>query len=360
MSMKHSCLLPCLFIFLAPAVNAFAMASSPTPANGDQDCAGIEIKVPLPVTKVGNGESHGATLLAMKDKLFLAWFYGGEKKPDSQILFTEFLGGQWNAPVEIANGIRAKDRTAVWNPILMQDQNYIILFYKTGPIPQAWTGQAKISSDLGASWSNLAMTEKFNEVIGPTKTKPMRLNNGQWLVPSSIETPTTRHVQLEYYDANWNFLRVEPFNEPLNVKLIQPLLLRHPKTGCIQMLTRSQQKVAVQSFSCDEGETWSKLERSEIPNPDSSIDGLILEDGRSLIVHNDLTSGRNRLALSISSDSGKSWQRLCVLKKGDYFAELSYPSIAIASDGSLHVAYTFKRKRINHVILDLKKIGLKE
>jgi alpha-L-rhamnosidase len=56
------------------------------------------------------------------------------------------------------------------------------------------------------------------------------------------------------------------------------------------------------------------------------------------------------LNVAISPD-GRHWQAAAVLEDeppGQY----SYPSVIQASDGLVHIVYTWKRLRIKHVVLD--------
>ena len=59
--------------------------------------------------------------------------------------------------------------------------------------------------------------------------------------------------------------------------------------------------------SSDEGLTWGPVGATELPNPGSGLDGVRLANGHWLLVYNDTTSGRNRLAVSVSKDEGSTW-----------------------------------------------------
>jgi predicted neuraminidase len=114
--------------------------------------------------------------------------------------------------------------------------------------------------------------------------------------------------------------------------------------------------------SKDGGKTWGPARRTDLPNNNSGIDALGLEDGRLLLVYNPV--GRNwgkrtPLTLAVSGDHGKHWKNLVHLETeaGEY----SYPAIVRTTSG-VAVSYTWKRERIRcwQIPLDaLKQAGMR-
>src|SRR3954451_24880333 len=49
------------------------------------------------------------------------------------------------------------------------------------------------------------------------------------------------------------------------------------------------------SESKDEGLTWGEVTLSELPNPGSGLDGIVLASGKWLLIYNDTERGRNSL-----------------------------------------------------------------
>jgi alpha-L-fucosidase len=136
--------------------------------------------------------------------------------------------------------------------------------------------------------------------------------------------------------------------------VIQPTLLLYPQ-GKIQALFRSNQDYIMESWSHDEGKTWSYLQNIAIQNPNSGIDAVTLFSGLQVLVYNPMQSGaewvngRNRLNVAVSVD-GKTWKDMAVLEDQPE-GEFSYPSVIQASDKTVHVVYTSNRKSIKHVVL---------
>ena len=107
---------------------------------------------------------------------------------------------------------------------------------------------------------------------------------------------------------------------------------------------------------------WSPMQRTSIPNPNSGIDGLVLQDGRALLVYNHVGKEPNQwggrrspLNVAISQD-GKVWEAALELENDN--GEYSYPAVIQARDGLVHITYTWKRQRIRHVVVDPAQLRL--
>ena len=106
----------------------------------------------------------------------------------------------------------------------------------------------------------------------------------------------------------------------------------------MQLLCRTRQGTIGECWSNDDGETWTPLAPTDLPNPDSGIDAVMLADGRALLVYNHSHTGRTPLNLAISDD-GRSWSALAILENQP--GEYSYPAIVQGAEGMVHVTYTW-------------------
>jgi predicted neuraminidase len=131
---------------------------------------------------------------------------------------------------------------------------------------------------------------------------------------------------------------------------IQPSIVRR-KDGALYTLMRDNgpaPKRLHQSESRDNGETWSKVTDSDLPNPGSGAEIIGLRNGHWALIYNDTTAGRNSLAVSISEDEGKTWKWKRHLEydpPGPEAGQYHYPSIIQARDGSLHASYSYHLNR---------------
>jgi predicted neuraminidase len=98
------------------------------------------------------------------------------------------------------------------------------------------------------------------------------------------------------------------------------------------------------SQSADDGQTWSLVKDSELPNPGSGADVVTLANGHWVLAYNDTEDGRHSLAVSLSTDGGQTWPYARHLERDmrDRQATRShYPSIIQGRDGALHVVYSY-------------------
>jgi alpha-L-fucosidase len=302
-------------------------------------------------------ECHASTLVEIPDGLVAAWFGGTEEKnPDVCIYTARKVDGKWSGPVLTADGIQDGKRYPCWNPVLFKrDDGDLVLFYKVGPDPRSWWGLYKISSDQGKTWS---AAEKIpDHLLGPNKNKPARLPDGKILYPTSFETAQTWNSYMEISDqdlTNWKKIDIDNGN----YQTIQPTILFH-SDGSIQLLFRSKNKAVIESWSNDHGLNWSTLKPTSLPNNNSGIDAVTLSDGRQLLVFNPVVKGRNILGVAVSKD-GIAWEAAVLLENDpDPKAEYSYPAVIQAPNGSVHITYTWNRKKIKHAVIDPAKLQTK-
>jgi predicted neuraminidase len=294
---------------------------------------------------------HASTIEETPGGLVGAWFGGKhEKNPDVGIWFSHYANGKWETPVEIANGIQPDGkRYPLWNPVLYQvPGKELILFYKDGPAPDKWWGMLKRSFDGGKTWSKAERLPK--DIYGPIKNKAVLLKDGTLLCPSSSEDNDWK-LHMEFTrDLGKTWSRTGPLNDGVTTSAIQPSILFLPD-GRLQLVCRSENGFILQAFSSDQGKSWTALEPSSLLNPNSGIDAVTLKDGRHVIVYNPVKKGRSPISVAISSD-GKTWKDIATLEN-EPGEEFSYPAVIQAKDGKVHITYTWKRKKIKHVILSL-------
>lgn len=300
---------------------------------------------------------HASTIAETKTGLVAAWFGGTrERNPDVGIWVARRNKNAWSKPVEVANGVQpGGERHPCWNPVLFQvERGPLLLFYKVGPSPSEWWGMLITSSDGGVSWSKPARLP--NGILGPIKNKPVRLKDGSILCGSSTENAGWRvHMEMTK-DLGVTWQKSEPLNDRVQFGAIQPAILVH-RSGAIQILCRSRQKRITECWSTDGGKSWGQMKATSLPNPSAGIDAVTLADGRALVVYNHTETARSPLNIAVSTD-GKTWKAALVLE--DQPGEYSYPAVIQTNDGLVHFTYTWKRERIKHVVIDPRKLVLRD
>lgn len=334
---------------------------------GDPGVVSAELIYPLenPPTP----QCHASTIVDTPSGLVAAWFGGArEGAADVGVWVSRHDKSGWSKPVEAASGVQTAElRYPCWNPVLFQPaQGPLLLFYKVGPSPSKWWGMLITSSDGGKSWSEprrLGEDAKIGSLLGPVKNKPIALGDGGILCPSSTEHQGWRvHFELTR-DLGITWEVIGPINDGKEFGAIQPSILTYAaqagEPAKMQILCRTQQGVVSQSWSSDGGKTWGPMTSTGLPNPNSGTDAVTLSGGKQLLVYNHTTrggpfpSGRNMLNVAVSVD-GKAWKPVLTLERDN--GEFSYPAVIQSRDGLVHITYTFRRKSVQHVVLDPAKL----
>ncbi len=154
-------------------------------------------------------------------------------------------------------------------------------------------------------------------------------------------------MKLSSDHTNWKGYKVEDSNN-----LVQPSVIRPTpnKASLLSYFRDRRSEHIYASSSTDEGKTWSKPEKTSLPNNNAAIQSIVLANGHVALVYNPTTHARNPMRVSISLDGGQTWaysKDLEVSSSTD--VEFSYPSIIQTADGAIHVSYTYNRDTIKYV-----------
>ena len=309
----------------------------------------------FPLRKAPFPSAHASTIVETRSGLVAAWFGGSDEGfPDVGIWLSRDEGKGWTPPVEVARWDDGGKRLPCWNPVLFQPKEGLLwLFYKAGPDPANWWGMLISSRDDGKTWSKpKRLSDGF---LGPVKNKPITLKDGSIVSPTSFEDRGWRIHLERTTDLGETWQTVGPVDDDKTWEAIQPTLLPTPMVdpGPFAEPASESRRMLVGRRRQD----WTKLVATSLPNPDSGIDAVTLADGRHLLVYNPTTKGRSPLTVAVSPD-GKTWKTAMVLEDGP--GEYSYPAVIQSADGLVHITYTWHRKKIRHVVVDPKKLVVRD
>lgn len=299
---------------------------------------------------------HASTIVEAEPGKFLAaWFGGSREGADDVAIWLARHDGRWSAPEKVAE----ERGRPCWNPVLFRERGSgeIQLYYKAGPSPSTWSGFYKGSTDGGKTFGESRILPAG--LLGPIKNKPVQLDDGSILAPSSVESYRAWACWVERsVDGGKTWTKHGPIAHPEHAEgVIQPSILRR-RDGSLFMLMRSTRRIGqiCRAESRDGGVTWTAAEPVELlPNPNSGIDAVTLADGRHALVYNPTHLGRSPLALALSDDEGQTWRTARVLESEP--GEYSYPAVIQTADGALHTTYTWKRERIRHQWFTLDELA---
>lgn len=294
-------------------------------------------------------QCHASTVVETGDGTLLCAWFGGtkEKNPDVGIWMSRYANGRW-APVQVAAKVAP---VAHWNPVLFRDpKRGTFLFFKVGAEIDSWQTYWMRSEDNGVTWSKpVELVHGDKGGRGPVKNKAILLADGTWLAPASTEAHGWKAFVDRSTDGGATWERSANFRFDRKKThcngAIQPTLWESAP-GCVHALMRTAAGKIARADSVDGGKKWAGAVMTDLPNNNSGIDALRLEDGRILLVYNPVEQNwgpRTPLALAVSSDNGSTWRRIADLEtaKGEY----SYPAIVRTSAG-VAISYTWKRERV--------------
>ena len=290
--------------------------------------------------------AHGSTLAETKAGLLCAWFAGRyESHPSTAIWASQRLPDGWSAPRKIID----HDGVALWNPVLhRRADGELLLFYRAGETPWSWSGRLSRSKDEGAHWSEPETLKGAPPPLGPIRSGPLERPDGTLLCPSSREEladeeagPWRAHI--ERFDPKSGAWSIGPaFGDPQRLNAIQPSLCDWGD-GRILALCRTQSGAVGAAWSMDDGESWTDLEATTLPNPNSAVDVARIPEGPAILAHNPSAARRSPLLLSLSDD-GSHWRPALTLASGG--DELAYPSLRLCANGDIAVSWTKNYKEI--------------
>lgn len=302
--------------------------------------------------------SHTVSILEISPGVVLGAWVGGpaNRDPQNAIWIARREAGKWGSAEKFASG-----DVAHFNPVFWMDakSGEIVINYKRGTSPESWSGVIQRSSDGGKTWSAPEFLPAG--LVGAVRSKPVWLLDGTLLCGDSVEAYQAWSGWVNVTKDNGRtWRRVGPITLPdTQWGVIQPVIFPMDDKGAkLRMLLRGSTPVGMvcDSVSTDGGMSWSPARRVEaLPNPNSAVDAIRLNDRRIILVHNDTETGKNRLAVSFSGDGGETWKKSFDLKneaEGEYL----YPYVMEDAAGMVHVAYTWKKQKLAYVVLDPKKI----
>jgi predicted neuraminidase len=186
----------------------------------------------------------------------------------------------------------------------------------------------------------------FRRVGWQTKNKAVVVGNNRMIIPFYSDGFSFSLMAItDDCGKSWQF------SEPLvGAGNIQPSIAKKADGTLVAYMRDNgpPPKRLHMSTSGDGGLTWSSVRDSELHNPGSGADLVTLRNGHWVLAYNDTEDGRHSLAVSISTNEGRSWEYTRHLERDmrsrDIATSSGYPSIIQGLDDTLHVVYSYHHK----------------
>lgn len=352
-----------------------------------------------------NISTHAASLVELSDGRIRAFWFAGSREgaEDVEIRSAVFDSAKniWGPEQSIANREDTQRSLLRYvkklgNPVAQRaSDGKLWLFYVTVSLG-GWAGSsitAITSSDDGATWSpaRRLITSPFINISTLVKGTPFLYSDGMMGLP----------VYHEFIGKFGELLRIANTGEIIDKQrlssgksTLQPvILIKNPQQALVLMRRSGDSPKRVIAVTTDDaGQHWSLPAKTALANPDSAISGVMLPDGKMLVVLNDIEDGRDALSLVVSADGGATWKTVyqledqrgqptdlarylqaagesakatdasisdatgyaksaqrnkCEAQSCGY--EFSYPYLIQTRNGDFHLVYTWNRSFIKHV-----------
>lgn len=353
-----------------PTLAVILLLSAAAAASGQK----IEAEMIFTPEKIHN---HSSSIVELKDgRLMVCWYRGsGERTADDvTIEASYFEKGQWTPRFTLADTPGFPDTNPVlwidhdqrlwlfWGLVIANEWHTSLLKFNradAGKLPFNW-GDSIVLKPVNIVEKTQAAVDPLIKAGGPmaaraakllehakdkyfsrmgwfTRTHPIQLASGRIIVPLYSDGYSFGLMALSD-DNGKTWFGSEPI---IGWGGVQPSVVAK-KNGDLVAFMRDNgpapKRVQV-SVSKDNGMSWSFAEDIEVPNSGTSLEVIVLRDGRWLMVNNDLEKGRNSLLASLSDDEGKTWKWNRHIEKAEA-GSYHYPSVIQTRDGSIHVTYS--------------------
>lgn len=292
-----------------------------------------------------------------KGILYASWYSGGNGEgPENFIimLLSTDNGLTFSRPVAVIDppgSIRAYDPAVFTDPL--------------GRVHWYWAQSYGMYDGRCGVWESIAGESGFTVprrlCDGIMMNKPTVLNNGNWLLPASLwdRKPYFRHaedfVEIKERVAPGSYAVLSEDNgmtckfngaaHPDSPSCDEHMIVEK-NDGSLWMLIRVSYGIA-ESFSYDNGKTWSQAKPSGIPSPVSRFFIRRMSSGRLLLINHldfkddaNYEARRKNLHAFLSEDDGQTWPYRLLLDERN---KVSYPDAAIRPNGEINIIYDHDR-----------------
>jgi len=315
------------------------------------------------IPNAGQHSSHSVSTTTLPSGDLIAFWFAGSREggKDVQIFQSCFQqhNQKWSVPIGILN-VPALDKdlgryiSKIGNPLVYVDKEQRMWLFFVTVSYGGWAGSSlnlMYSHDLGESWGKpkRLVTSPFINVSTLVRNQMYSLEDGSVVLP----------VYHEFAAQFPELLRVSVDGEVLSKTRmsgagsgIQPSLVQSENDEIYAFMrtgSHAHHNQVLRVISKDEGQHWTGLTQTDLPNPNSAQIVAKADKNLWLWIGNHNSQDRKDLTLAVSHDLNGKWSVIHEFERGGEGEAFSYPTIAQDKDGVWHLMYTYKRKNIKHI-----------
>jgi predicted neuraminidase len=358
--------------FVPYTVNAVeAEVEAPPPPKSKNQSIPSKVNIASPISTwlpdTGAPSVHAASLIALKGGTLRAFWFAGSREGAADVVINSAVfdpkSSNWSTPTLVMDRVSAEKGLSRYiaklgNPVpARMADGRLQLFFVTVSIG-GWAGSSissVISDDEGLTWRN------------PQRLISSPLINLSTLVKSPAISFADGRLGLPAYHE-WigrfgEFLRIDTGQVIDKRRMssgrsaIQPMVFVNDAQDATayfrQTRSADQAKQVPVSQTQNAGQSWQSEVDLPIANPNSAVTGLQLNNGASILVLNNIETGRYRMVLMMADAKSGQWQTIEILEDdealpADQRKEFSYPYLVSVDGSDAHLVYTWDRKKIRH------------
>ena len=301
----------------------------------------------------GYGFLHGVALAWHKGRLFSSFGHnkGSENTytEEGRFCVSDDSGATWSPVTTIDSGLE-KDDLAVSHGVFLSHAGKLWAFLGSfyGTRKNVHT-RAYVLNEDNDSWEPQGTV--VEDGFWPM-TEPVRMNNGNWVMPGFIvsdQNPPAVAVSRGDNLMSWD-LHILPLSKDLSTCWGESSVVVSG-SKLVNVARYGAQAIALVSESSDYGKTWSEVSPSNLPMSTSKPCCGTLSSGVRYLINSISADGggrRSPLTIAIGLPSEVGFSKLYVIRdavfeegpgESDRNAALSYP-YATEHDGNLYVGYS--------------------
>lgn len=356
---------------------------------------------------------HAASLVELNDGRVRAFWFAGSREGASDVAIRSAvfdpLNDEWGAEHVVADRRQTQRDLLRYvkklgNPVgARAADGSLRLFYVTVSLG-GWAGSSittMTSHDEGETWepARRLITSPFLNISTLVKSPPVMYTDGTLGLPVYHEL-VGKFGELLRIDADGDVFDKHRVGAANDHGLQPVMIIEGPQRASLLMRYAgpAPQRV-LRSTTDDAGAHWSAPQKTTLPNPNAAVSALRLSDGQVLAVLNHQEESRDSLSLMLSADHGVTWREVyrledqrdvggqgidaaafaqraatlveqsdarAVPQVAEFVAsakgpacrgercgfEFSYPYLLQASNGDIHLVYTWNRAFIKHVVFN--------